>query len=298
MDYAVHQRQTSLRAILASSTTDVKTLDDPRIGTIIRAILAKSTANDAKTARRVADLLHQALMKSQSDAELAMERLEQLRLILQQNMGPSNLVDALQMLGFLDDLPDVQTDAMSLFEQPADSAKLDELKRDGIKHDPWWYADDDEDRHSGDDDDSLKERGVSPNVSGGIHGNGTNRSSDENTTDRNRSMFADPGQLESMTDSGRRLSFKLRTISWAMKHRLHLIYLMLGTCLIVASVGFMQAPRMQPGFGQRNHNVGHDVGRRNSENAAWLVLRKFRCLQSTGLAVRCGPLEHSHGPRA
>ena len=236
---------------------DVHTVEDPRFLTTIRAILATSTANEV-TGQRVAALIQQALVRSQADVEAAMNRLEQLRSILQQSTGPAELVDALQSLGLLDDGPD-QTDVLSLFEQTAVSSDMGELKRKTTKHDPWWYENSgyDEDGLPLDDDDNLTELGLSTHVH-----NGSNYSAvqSNDTTVDNKTMFADPDQLTSMNDPTRRLSFRIRTFSWAAKHRLHLIYVMIGTCLVIASVGFMQAPRMPFGQQQRYQNVGHDVG--------------------------------------
>lgn len=200
-------------------------------------------------------------MKSEADVEIAIERLEQLGEILHKDLGPTEVVDALQMLELFDDASDSHTDVLSLFSQHATSAETDEPKNDKVKHDPWWFEQTgyDEDQLAGDDDDNQTGRAVSSNVSGGSDKNDTMSSSSGNVTNSSRTMHADPGQLDSMTDSTRRLTSKLQKFSWAMKHRLHLSYLFLGTCLILASVGFMQAPRMQPGFGQRQ-NVGHGVG--------------------------------------
>lgn len=256
-------QQTSFSTVLATSTatSDVQTVGDPSFLTKIKTILATSKANEA-TGHRVAALIQQALVKSQSDVEAAMNRLEQLRSILQQDLGPSELVDALQTLGLLDDGPD-QTDVLSLFEQPALPHNFDELKHKKTKHDPWWYENSGYDEHGLplDDDDNLTELGLSTRSHGNNGSNDSTMQSDSNNaTLDNRTMHADPDQLTSMNDPIRRLSFKIRTFSWAARHRLHLIYVMIGTCLILASVGFMQAPRMPFGQPQRHHNVGHDVG--------------------------------------
>ena len=182
---------------------DVHTVEDPRFLTTIRAILATSTANEV-TGQRVAALIQQALVRSQADVEAAMNRLEQLRSILQQSTGPAELVDALQSLGLLDDGPD-QTDVLSLFEQTAVSSDMGELKRKTTKHDPWWYENSgyDEDGLPLDDDDNLTELGLSTHVH-----NGSNYSAvqSNDTTMDNKTMFADPDQLTSMNDPTRRLS--------------------------------------------------------------------------------------------
>jgi hypothetical protein len=258
---SVQQPQTSSTAILAIPTTSVQQVGDPKFLTTINAILAKSTASSRLMENKIAMVIQRALVKSEADVEIAIERLEQLGEILHKDLGPTEVVDALQMLELFDDASDSHTDVLSLFSQHATSAETDEPKNDKVKHDPWWFEQTgyDEDQLAGDDDDNQTGRAVSSNVSGGSDKNDTMSSSSGNVTNSSRTMHADPGQLDSMTDSTRRLTSKLQKFSWAMKHRLHLSYLFLGTCLILASVGFMQAPRMQPGFGQRQ-NVGHGVG--------------------------------------
>ena len=157
VDSMAQQQPTSFSAILASSTTDMQTVEDPRFLTTIKAILARATTTREQAENQIAQLIQRALVKSQSDVELAMERLELLRVTLQQDLGPSDFVETLRKLGLLEDGPDSSTDVLSLFEQPMMQIKSDKPKRSGVKHDPWWYENSGYDEHGLplDDDDDL-----------------------------------------------------------------------------------------------------------------------------------------------
>jgi hypothetical protein len=62
-----------------------------------------------------------------------------------------------------------------------------------------------------------------------------------------------------MNDTTRRLSTRLRTLTWAARHKLHFIYIyiLLGTVTVLASVGYMHMSRGPQNF---RAGVGQEVG--------------------------------------
>ena len=175
--------------------------------------------------------------RSRDNVETAMDRLEQMRLSLQQDMGPAEMIKHLQELGLIDK-SDTGDDDASLFE--VNASALMQMKPNvtpTMQHDPWWYEDldaeyDDDDNWTGELAEHVSRHTLN------LTGQGEQQSVHVNNNSR---MYADPDQLFSMQNPFRRLSNKLSVSSWSVKHRLHVIYVFLGTCLILASVGMMHA---------------------------------------------------------
>ena len=235
-------------SIATSFNMDGLVTDHPVL-TTIRTMLATST--DKAEERRMVELLRRAMKRSHEEVETAMERLEQMSLSLQQDMGPAEMIKHLRDIGLLDD-SDNDDDA-SLFE--VNASALVRPNATPMMHDPWWYEDIDAER---DDDDSWTTGGRLAEHVNRRAMNLTGVNDSQSVHVNNSRMYADPSQLFSMHDPFRRLSNKLSVSSWSVKHRLHVIYVFLGTCLILASVGMMHAgnrqqqghhgPRMGPNY--------------------------------------------------
>ena len=84
-------------SIATSFNMDGLVTDHPVL-TTIRAMLATST--DKTEERRMVELLRRAMKRSRDDVETAMERLEQMRLSLQQDMGPAEMIKHLREMTF------------------------------------------------------------------------------------------------------------------------------------------------------------------------------------------------------
>ena len=197
------EQATMTTAILATTTTNGVTsvlnndgsnaasfnmdglVNDHPVLTTIRAMLATST--DKAEEQRMVQLLSRTLKKSRDDVETAMDRLEQMRLSLQQDMGPAEMIKHLRKIGLLDSA-DNGDDGASLFE--VNASALVRPNATPVMHDPWWYEDLDSEH---DDDDSrttdgkLVER-VSRHTLN-LTGQGEQQSVHVNNNSR---MYADP----------------------------------------------------------------------------------------------------------
>ena len=163
------EQSTMTTAILATTTTNGVTsvqhddgssatgfnmeglVNDHPVLTTIRAMLATST--DKAEEQRMVQLLSRTLKKSRDDVETAMDRLEQMRLSLQQDLGPAEMIKHLRELGLLDRSDNGDDDA-SLFE--VNASALVRPNATPVMHDPWWYEDLDSEH---DDDDSRTSDG-------------------------------------------------------------------------------------------------------------------------------------------
>eukprot|EP00435_Cladocopium_sp_Y103_P070385 s66_g35.t1 len=154
------------------------------------------------------------------------------------------------------------------------------VKRDtDPRHDPWWYETLNEEygvldlgTSTGvlgplDHDSSV---GLADNRSlswhNGSYNNGSYNGTDNSTGD-NRTWFSgmremlwvDPRKLSSMCKSIHAGS--LTTVQWTLKHRLHLLMVMLGSSLICAAIAMMQPGRNPGGGPWRGQQPFHqDVG--------------------------------------
>ena len=164
------EQSTTTTAILATTTTNGVTsvqhddgssatgfnmeglVNDHPVLTTIRAMLATST--DKAEEQRMVQLLSRTLKKSRDDVETAMDRLEQMRLSLQQDLGPAEMIKHLRELGLLDRSDNGDDDA-SLFE--VNASVLVRPNATPVMHDPWWYEDLDSEH---DDDDNWTSDGT------------------------------------------------------------------------------------------------------------------------------------------
>ena len=168
-------------------------------------------------------------------------------------------------------------DVSSLFEpNPRVSSKsLKETDVARVISDPWWFQSDE-------DDERVLDVGVTETISEELgHDNSSNASdhrhlswfsgaNNSSTILHNRSHFsglremlwADSRKLSSMRDPARDKSGKLMTTHWAMKHRFHLVMVLLGSLMICAAISMMQHQRGQghQGFRQPPHQYQADVG--------------------------------------
>ena len=181
-------------------------------------ILATSTTNEQSKA---VGLIESLLKQSQRDAEMSIKRIDQLRHLLQEDLEPGVLVEQLQILGIVGN--DDEPDATSLLEQ---NLSLVVPTSSTVVHDDWWYQ-------TNDDGDLENENQSNLTIDGMFQRNKTeslNNSVNGSAVSHNRWFwFADPRRLVSMRDASRRTPGSLSTFHWSLKHRLHLIMIMLGS---------------------------------------------------------------------
>ena len=222
-------------------------------------ILAISTTHGQSKA---VGLIESLLKQSHRDAEMSIKRIDQLRQLLQKDLEPGVLVEQLQILGIMgaDDEPDVT----SLLEQ---NLSLVVPTSSNVVHDDWWYQT---------DDDELENENQSNLTTDGMFQRNktesSNNSANGSEVSRNRWFwFADPRLLVSMRDASRRTPGSLSTFHWNLKHRLHLIMIMLGSVMICSAIGMMQQNRP---FGNRQvpHGYQADIGTATLKNPSIMVL--------------------------
>ena len=260
--------------LLDQKSTDGDVLDKvvmiPSDTTTFSAILASSTDGVSSSMVKPTDeqlltVIQQALGRSKQSAEDSLQKFDQIKAALNQELNPTELVRRLRDMDLLTDVDDGEMDITSLFEPNARATKGDERR-----HDPWWYETaEDGVLDLGTTSTSVEDLGHDNNagapanrslsrldvIYSGFAYNGSYSSTNSSFVG-NRTLFsglremlwADPRKLTSMKKSVHGQDGSLKTVHWALKHRLHLVMVVLGSILICASITMMQHQRQGHGF--------------------------------------------------
>ena len=277
----VSQQMTMSTTVLATTTTTVPSLTVEPFETLSTTILAFSTTRGEINEVEMSRLITLALNRTRQNAKHAVVRFEELQQFLQLTMTPSELVNKLHSMSILSDNDLDEEDVHSLFEHTDKGISSNHEPIDR-RFDSWWYDTEEEHEDKRESQHFASQAITAPSVLS--HGTMTedadrygrlvqsdnHASSTHNETNifrhwlneflQSRNVtLADPSQLNSIA-SARRLSGNMRAHSWALKHRLHLLMIMVGCSLVSTAVCGMNIgrPPFQPQRGPQPFTA--DIG--------------------------------------
>ena len=287
--------------ILATSTTN----RDDKAAEVVSRVFDRSHKHARQIMDRI-DRLHQSVDEDLQPAEL-LKRLQHLGLLDDDDLQE---LDAMSLY---------EQRSRLLSDEPKDVSTV--VRGRDPRHDVWWYANDDDFDDSQTAEHMFSDGGVtqasgmpevvtSPTTTfhgtlssalkqpGGGNSDSTvfHESNHTNGTGTGRFLkkiigrllqshdltLTDVSQLSSMTVPGRKAPGQLKTNHWSVRHRLHIIMVVVGSVTVLSTVGMMQHAR----FGQRmpqNSPYQQDVGAATLktppawcyENAAQYTLRSW-----------------------